>query len=246
MSTFNLLILLLFLLLFGARLFMYCVNIDMPRISGIMTLLLMLMLLSEIVLSVFEFPAAVIDGIVYISMGNKAIAIGCGVVILIVAVFIFIIIYPKIKWHKILSFSLLKYTILGFLLIAFTFYTELFNGSYSFRNMDEYNEFKQEFSQYDRHFWPTKFIREVEDDGRYILTKTSVYPWDVSISDGKQFAYKVITYYDESNLNSQPTLYYYPFTYNLYAGIDPRALEAPGTNHPSSGESKTVTDSDAN
>ena len=117
MSTFNLLIILLFILLFGARLFMYCVNIEMPRISAIITLLIMLMLTAEIVLAVFEFPAVVIDGIVYICMGNKAIAIGCGIVILIVFVFIFIIIYPRIKWKKILSFSTIKYAIIGFLLI---------------------------------------------------------------------------------------------------------------------------------
>ena len=201
MSTFNLLIILLFILLFGARLFMYCVNIEMPRISAIITLLIMLMLTAEIVLAVFEFPAVVIDGIVYICMGNKAIAIGCGIVILIVSIFIFIIVYPKIRWKRILSFSPLKYAILGLLLICSAIYTELFNGCYSFKSMDEYNDFKKEFSQYDNHFWPTKFIREIEDDGR----------------DN-----------DESNLSTQPVLFYYPFTYNTYAGIDPRPLLKPG------------------
>ncbi len=224
MSTFNLLIILLFILLFGARLFMYCVNIDMPLVSEIITLVMMLMLLSEFIIAVFEFPAVIIDGILYICMGNKAIAIGCGVVIFIVFVFIFIIIYPKINWKKILSFSPLKYAIIGLLLIFLTIYTELFNGSYSFKDLDEYNEFKQEFSQYDNHFWPTKFIRDTEDNGREFLNKTSVYPWDVSLSDGRQFAYKVITYFDESELSNKPTLYYYPFTYNTYAGIDPKPL----------------------
>ena len=224
MSTFNLLIILLFILLFGARLFMYCVNIEMPRVSGTVTLVMMLMLLSEVLIAIFEFPAALIDGIIFICMGNKAIAIGCCVVILIVLIFIFIIIFPKIKWYKILSFSPLKYAIIGLLLIFATIYTELFNGSYSFKDLDEYNQFKQEFSQYDNHFWPTKYIREVEDNGREILTKTSVYPWDVSISDGKQFAYKVVTYFDESEPSDTPVLYYYPFTYNTYAGVDPRPV----------------------
>lgn len=242
MSTFNLLIILFFMLLFGVRLFMYCVNIEMPRVSEMITLAVMLMLLSEIVLSLFEIPAAVIDGIVYICMGNKAIAIGCGIVILIVAIFIFIIIYPKIKWNKILSYSPLKLTVLGFLIILFTIYTELFNGSYSFKNLNEYNEFKHEFSQYDNHFWPTKFIREVDDDGREILTKTSVYPWDVTISDGKQFAYKVLTYYDESDVTRQPELYYYPFTYNSYAGIDPRPVLKEGT--ASANQTQNVSESD--
>ena len=203
MSTFNLLIILLFIMLFGARLFMYCVNIEMPRVSEIMTLGLMLMLVSEIILAIFEFPSLVIDGIIFVCMGNKAIAIGC-----------------EIKWHKLLSYSPLKYAIIGLLLIFATIYTELFNGSYSFKNMTEYNEFKNDFSQYDSHFWPTKYIREIEDNGNEILTKTSIYPWDVSISDGKQFAYKVTTfyYYDPHEL------YYYPFTYNTYAGIDPKPL----------------------
>ena len=207
---------------------MYCVNIEMPRISAIITLLIMLMLTAEIVLAVFEFPAVVIDGIVYICMGNKAIAIGCGIVILIVSIFIFIIVYPKIRWKRILSFSPLKYAILGLLLICSAIYTELFNGCYSFKSMDEYNDFKKEFSQYDNHFWPTKFIREIEDDGRDMVTKTTVFPWDVSTSDGEQFAYKVVTFYDESNLSTQPVLFYYPFTYNTYAGIDPRPLLKPG------------------
>ena len=235
MSTFNLLIILLFILLFGARLFMYCVNIEMPHISEFITLLLMLMLISEAILAVFEFPAVLIDGIVFVCMGNKAIAIGCGIVIFIVLVFIFIIIYPKIKWHKILSFSPFKYAVIGLILICLTIYTELFNGSYSFRDLDEYNEFKQEFSQYDNHFWPTKYIREIEDNGREILNKTSVYPWDVTISDGKQFAYKVVTYYDESELTKKPILYYYPFTYNTYAGIDPKPVMS----------TETVSESDA-
>lgn len=239
MSTFNLLIIMLFILLFGARLFMYCVNIEMPRVSEIMTLTLMLMLLSELVLAIFEFPAMIIDGIIYICMGNKAIAIGCGVVILIVFVFIFIIIYPKIKWKRILSFSPLKYAIIGFLLIIATFYTELFNGSYSFRDLSEFNEFKEEFSQYDNHFWPTKYIRDIEDNGSEILTKTSIYPWDVSISDGNQFAYKVVAfyYYDPHQM------YYYPFTYNTYAGVDPRRLLGPDMG--SSSDVNQVSDSDS-
>ena len=239
MSTFNLLIILLFILLFGARLFMYCVNIEMSLVSEIITLVLMLMLLSELILAIFEFPAIVIDGIIFICMGNKAIAIGCGIVILIVFIFIFIIFYPKINWHKILSFSPIKYAIIGLLLIVSTFYTELFNGSYSFRNLSEYNEFKTEFSQYDNHFWPTKYIRDIEDNGKEILTKTSIYPWDVSISDGKQFAYKVVTYYDDDH----QILYYYPFTYNTYAGVDPKPVLS--SDMVSASDLKQVSDSDS-
>lgn len=242
MSTFNLLIILLFILFFGVQLFMYCVNIELPVISCIITLAVMLMLTIEIILVIFEFPAIIIDGIVFISMGNKAIALGCGAVIFIVLLFVFVIIYPKIKWKKILSFSPLKYAIIGMLLICSLIYTELFNGCYSFKDFDEYKQFKQEFSQYDNHFWPTKYIREIDDNGREIVTKTSVYPWDVNISDGRQFAYKVVTYYDESNYSTQPMLYYIPFTYNTYAGIDARPLYAAGFTPPDTGD--TVSDSD--
>ena len=49
MSTFNLLIILLLILLFGIRFFMYCVDIEMPRISGIITLVILLMLFRRII-----------------------------------------------------------------------------------------------------------------------------------------------------------------------------------------------------
>jgi hypothetical protein len=243
MSTFNLLIILFLILLFGIRLFMYCVDIELPMVSEIITLILFLMLIAELILAIFEFPAIIIDGILLICMGNKVIAIGCGVVIAIVALFVFIIVYPKIKWKKILSFSLIKYAVIGFLLIGSVIYTELFNGSYSFRNMEEYNEFKQEFSVYDNHFWPTKFIRKIEDNGKEILTITFIYPWDVSLVGGKQFAYKVETYYDESDISSQPKLYYYPFTYYTYERTEkPRPID--GSDMDANNNEKTVTDSD--
>ena len=243
MSTFNLLVILFLILLFGIRLFMYCVDIDLPKVSAIITLVLILMLVSEVILAVFEFPAMIIDGIILICMGNKVIAIGCGVVIAIVALFVFIILYPKIHWKKVLSFSPIKYAVLGFLIIGTMIYTELFNGSYSFRDMSEYNEFKREFSAYDNHFWPTKFIREIEDNGREILTKTYIYPWDVSLVGGKQFAYKVETYYDESDISSEPKLYYYPFTYYTYDRTEkPRPID--GSDMDTENKTNTVTDSD--
>lgn len=243
MSTFNLLVILLFILLFGAAIFIYCVNIEWPVVSCGITLTILLLLIMEIIIALFEFPAAVIDGIIFISMGNEVIAIGCGIVIFIVLLFIFIIFYPKIKWGKMLAFSPLKYAIMGLLLIGALIYTELFNGSYSFRDLTEFNEFKQTFAPYDNHFWPTKFIREIDDNGREIITKTSVYPWDVNTSDGKQFAYKVVTYYNDADDSRQPMMYYYPFTYNTYAGIDAVPLLLPGAD--ADGFDEAVSDSDS-
>lgn len=235
MSTFSLLLLLLFLVIFGLRIFMYCVNMDMPRLSGFLTLMLLLLILAEIILATFEFPAIVIDGVVFISMGNEIIAVGCGIVTVIVLAFVFIMIYPRIPWIKVLSFSPIKFIILGAILLSLTVYTELFNGSYSFDSMDEYNSFKQSFSQYDVHFWPTKYIKRTEDNGREFTVTYSVYPWDVNLPDGKQFAYKVITFY--SSEEGQEGLYYYPFTFKLYAGVDPVSITQTDAN-------RAVSDSD--
>ena len=55
----------------------------------------------------------------------------------------------------------------------------------------------------------------------------------------KPFAYKVTTfyYYDPHEL------YYYPFTYNTYAGVDPRRLL--NANTVSESDLKQVSDSDS-
>lgn len=236
MSTFSLLLMLLFLILFGIQFFMYFVNIEMPRFSGFLTLLLILMVIVEILLAVFEWPAALIDLIVLICMGNKTIALFCAIVIFTVVLFFLVVFLPKLKWQKILRFTPMKYVLLGFVVIALAIYTELFNGSYSFHDMNEYRTFKQSFAKYDRHFWPTKFIKKTEDNGRRILTTYSVYPWDVEIDDGKQLAYKVITFYSTDD----DIFYYYPFTYDLYNGPTPLPVE----HETSSAASKTVSDSD--
>lgn len=224
-STFGILLLLLFLIIFGVQIFLYCVEIDMPKVSGFMTLLLFFMLITEIILAIFELPAMLIDGIVFISMGRKAVAIGCGIVIFIILTFIFIMIYPKINWQRIMSSNPIKYVVTGALIIILMVYTELFNGCYSFQSMSDYFEFKSEFSQYDNHFWPTKFIENTENKGQEVMTTYSIYPWDVEIPDGRQFAYKVITFYSSDEDGNNYRLYYYPFTYKLYAGVTALPIE---------------------
>lgn len=225
MSTFSLLLMLLFLIVFGIQFFMYFVNIEMPRFSGFLTLLLLLMLVMEVIITTFELPAKLIDGIVYITMGNRTIALCFGAVIFTVLLFIFVKIFPKIKWKKVLAFTPIKYVVLGGLVIALSIYTELFNGSYSFDSMEEYNDFKQNFAKYDIHFWPTKFIKRVEDNGQETMTTYSVYPWDVEITDGRQFVYKVVTFYAADGYGDSSAFYYYPFTYNLYAGVSSAPVE---------------------
>ena len=221
LSTFSLLLLLLFLIVFGWQFFMYCVNMEMPRLSRFLTLLLILMAVSEVLLATFELPATLIDLVILICMGNQTIALCCWVVIFTIILFFMVVFLPKLKWDRILRFHPIKYALLGTLIISLTVYTELFNGCYSFKDWQEYSSFKQSFAQYDRHFWPTKFIKKTQDNGRRILTTYSVYPWDVQIDDGRQFAYKVVTFYSTDD----DIFYYYPFTYNLYAGSDSLPVE---------------------
>ena len=243
MSTFSLMLMLLFLIVFGIQFFMYFVDMEMPRFSKFLTLLLILMLTAEIILAVFEWPAALIDLIVLICMGNKTIAMCCAAVIFTVTLFILVKILPKIKWSKVLVFTPIKYVVLGTLVIPLLIYTELFNGSYSFDSMEEYNDFKQSFAQYDRHFWPTKFVKHTEDNGRDFIVTYSIYPWDVEIPDGKQFAYKVITFY--STDEDKQILNYYPFTYKLYAGVDSLPIEHAAASSVSSSDMNDVSESDA-
>lgn len=234
---------LLFLIVFGIQFFMYFVDIEMPRFSAVLTLMLILMLIAETILAIFELPAKLIDGIVFISMGNRAIALCCGAVIFTVLLFILVLVLPKFKWKKILKFTTLKYVIMGAFVILLSIYTELFNGSYSFESMREYNTFKQDFAKYDRHFWPTKYIKTIEDNGQNTMTTYSIYPWDVEITDGRQFAYKVVTFYSADGYGDSDSFYYYPFTYNLYAGVSSKPVEY---EKQSAAPSKTVSGSDAN
>ena len=249
MSTFSLLLMLLFLIVFGVQFFMYFVNMEMPRFSRFLTLLLILMLIAEIIISSFELPAKLIDLIVLISMGNKTIVICCAAVIFTVLLFILVKLLPKFKWKKILKFTPVKYVIMGFLVIVLAIYTELFNGCYSFDSLNEYNDFKQNFAKYDRRFWPTKYIKSIEDNGQEKVTTYSIYPWDVEITDGRQFAYKVVTFYGVDSYGDSRYFYYYPFTYNLYAGVSSTPVEyekSEGTASPAVSQSDTGGDSKAN
>ncbi len=226
MSTFGILLMILFIIIFGVQIFLYCVDIDMPRLSGFMTLALYLILVAELILALFEFPAKLIDNIVYISMGYKAIAVGCGIVIFCVLTFIFIMLYPKINWQKRLTSSPVKYVVMGFIIVLLMVYTEIFNGFYSFNTMDAFFIFKSEFSQYDNNFWPTKYIQGSQNYQGKPITTYSVYPWDVDIPAGHQFAYKVTTFYKEDeNDGNKYKLFYFPFTYKLYAGVEPVAID---------------------
>lgn len=229
MSTFSLSLMLLFLIVFGIQFFMYFVNIEMPRFSGFLTLVLLLMLTAEVMIAVFELPAKLIDIIIYVSMGNRMITLCFGVAVSMVLLFIIVKIFLKIHWKNVLTFTPLKYVVLGGLVIMLSIYTELFNGSYSFDSMKEYNAFKQNFAKYDEHFWPTKYIKDTGQSSRRRQITYSIYPWDVEITDGRQFVYKVVTFYatddDEENNIKSGDFCYYPFTYHLYTGVSPMPVE---------------------
>lgn len=237
MSTFGILLMLLFIIIFGVQIFLYCVDIDMPRLSSAMTLIMYLMLITELIIALFEFPAKLIDGIVYISMGYKFVTVCCGVIIFIILTFIFIMLYPKINWQKLLTSNPVKYVITGFCIILLMIYTEIFNGCYSFRSLNDYFTFKNEFSQYDDHFWPTKYIEGSEDQGQETVTTYSIYPWDVSLPSGKQFVYKTVTFYATDEQDNEYKLFYYPFTYKVYAGVTAVPIDE-------GSEKKTVSASD--
>jgi hypothetical protein len=196
------------------------------------------MLIAEILLATFELPAGLIDLIVLISMGNRTIALCCGGVIFTVLLFLMVVFLPKLKWQRILAFSPMKYVVVGALVISLAIYTELFNGSYSFDSGEEYSSFKQSFAKYDRHFWPTKYIKGTKDRGQDTITVYSIYPWDVEITDGRQFVYKVITFYSDED----GAFCYYPFTYNLYMGVEPSRVEY---DKPAPVPAASVSDSDA-
>lgn len=225
MSTFGVLLMLLFIIIFGVQIFLYCVDIDMPRLSGCMTLALYLILIAELLMTIFELPATLIDGIVYISMGYKAIAVGCGIVIFCILTFVFVMLYPKINWQSVLASSPVKYVIMGAAIVLLMVYTEIFNGIYSFSSIDEYFTYKNEFSQYDNHFWPTKYIQGTQEYQGDEITTYSVYPWDVDIPSGHQFVYKVTTFYQEDEESGKRRLFYFPFTYRLFAGTEPVAID---------------------
>lgn len=225
MSTFGLIAIILFLLLTGGAVLMYFNDNQDLLISKLIMLLMVLLVLAEGVLAILEFPLYVVDGIIFISMGKEQLANIMLIIYVVIVGFILFFIIPKINWSSLLTASPVKLVVIGALLISLLAYTELFNGAYSFDSLDEYNDTKAVYSQYDEHFFPTKILKTSdEDEGHF-----SVYPFDATCASGKlDMVYRaevaLINPTDESGNPLGTEMYFYPFTYKAYEDTDPVAF----------------------
>lgn len=223
MSTFSLLVILIFMLSTGGLVaLMYGGNTDLA-LSKILMFVLQLLVAAEFVLAIYEYPCYVVDGIIYICMGEPTLAwIMLGIFGLII-VFVLAMILPRINWRKSLTVSPAKLIFTGLLLMMLLAYTELLNGVYSFESYEQFAETKARYEEYDDRLLPTKYIRhESEEHGEQI----ALYPFDVTTAAGEQpVIYKVETF-AVTNEDGSTELFYYPFTYRLYEGSDPVSFDA--------------------
>ena len=223
MSTFGLLVILIFMLATGGLVaLMYGGNTDLA-LSKILMFVLQLLIAAEFVLAIYEYPCYVVDGIIFVCMGEPTLAwIMLGIFGLII-LFVLAMILPRINWRKSLTVSPVKLIFTGLLLVMLLAYTELLNGVYSFDSYQQFQETKARYEEYDDRLLPTKYIRhESEEHGEQI----ALYPFDVTTAAGEQpVVYKAETFL-ALNEYGVPELYYYPFTYRLYEGADPVSFEA--------------------
>lgn len=219
MSVFGLLSMLFFLILTGGLVMLYFNHNEDIGMARVMMLMLYLLLTAEFFLAVAEFPLYVVDGIIFACMGVENLA---DVMLLLYAgivAFILIMTLPRIKWKKFLTATPAKLIVTGVLIIGCLMYTELFNGKYSFDDPSEYSVVREMYSEYDNHFFPTKFIETYDDETQE--RRISVYPFDaVSAAGQLDFIYRgeISFAVDESGATQ---IFFYPFTYKAYEGSDP-------------------------
>ena len=230
MSTFGLLVVLTFMLATGGLVaLMYGGNTDLA-LSKILMFILQLLISLEFVLALYEYPCYIVDGIIFICMGEPMLAwIMLGIMGLII-VFALAMILPRINWRKSLTASPGKLIFCGLLLMTLLAYTELFNGIYSFESYEQFREVRDRYEQYDNRFLPTKYILHSDElNGEEV----ALYPFDVTTAAGEQpMIYKGETFlkvYEDGSTE----LFYYPFTYRLYEGAEPVSFEAAPTPAPS-------------
>ncbi len=223
MSTFGLLTLLTFILATGGLVvLMYGGNTDLV-LSKILMFVLQLLIAAEVVLALYEYPCYVVDGIIFICMGEPMLAwIMLGIFGLIIF-FTLAMLLPRINWRKSLNVSPAKLIFTGLLLIVLMAYTELLNGIYTFDSYEQFVETKARYEEYDDRLLPTKYIRhESEENGEQI----ALYPFDVTTAAGPQpVIYKGETFMVADEYGGFE-LFYYPFTYRLYEGADPVSFDA--------------------
>lgn len=214
MSTFGLIVILVSILCMGGSIMLYYADSHRVKLARLLIFGLYLSIFLELILALFEFPALIFDGIIFISMGMENIANIMIIIVLIAIAFALFMIIPKINWRRFLRTTPVKLGVCAALLIALLIYTEAYNGKYSFENGEDFYSVKQMYEKYDKGFWPVKLIEtdNAEADGTKHI---SVYPFDATTANGKQpLAYKVTIF--RRFENGDYVLYYYPFTYKTY------------------------------
>ncbi len=226
MSTFGVLSILFFLVFMGGLVvFTYNGNDDLA-LSKVMLGGLYVIIAVEIGLTVCRFPCYLVDGIVFASMGYKWLAEIMFAIVGAILAFLLIFSMLKIKWKKLLNVSQTKLIVCGMLILSLFAYTELFNGAGTFDSYKEFKDTKTQYEKYDRHFWPTKYIKHYSALNEHDCV--SVYPFDVRTASGKQpFVYRVDVFFQEQEDGSVDFMYY-PFTWKAYEGSRPVAFTDPG------------------
>ena len=234
MSIFGLLSLLVFLMVLGGLIALYySSNLDLGLAKAVFVIQ-RLLVCSQVLIAIYEFPCYVVDGIVFISMGKEQLAQIMFAIAGLIVLFVTGLMLPKIKWKKHVTPTLPKIIALGAVFICIFAYNELFAGVYSFDSLAEYNETREQYEEYDDRFWPTKYIQHYSAlrDQECI----ALYPFDVTLADGTEVnIYKGETFRVE-NEDGTYELFYYPFTWKLYEGAE--AVSFGGASQP------VVSDSD--
>lgn len=214
MSILGLITILLFLAFMGGSVLLYYTDSTHVNIARACMLGLYILIFIQFAVAIFEWPAKVIDGILYISMGMETIGNVLLIVFAVAIAFVFLVILPRIKWKKFLRTTPVAMVICGVLLIGLLGYNEMFGGIYSFESHDDFYAIREQYEEYDRRFFPTKYIEvPADEDDEESFKTVAVYPFDVTEAAGNPettFAYKVRIYEQDG------ALYYYPFTYKTY------------------------------
>ncbi|MBE6754218.1 MAG: hypothetical protein E7559_07715 [Ruminococcaceae bacterium] len=218
MSTFGMLATVLFLTLMGGLvLFEYSGNSDLPVARWLLAGLYILVFVEFLILT-FEFPAYLIDGAIFASMGFKWLANVMFAILAAIFAFIIGMIVVRIKWRKFTSPTPAKLIVTGVLLIALLAGTELWNGAYSFDDMEEFNNVKKAMQPYDNHFFPTKYIKH--KSMMYEQECIAAYPFDMTTAAGKlPFAYKGDIFLVEDETGDSEW-FFYPFNWKRYEAVD--------------------------
>lgn len=222
MSLIGILSFVLFCSVMGGLVALYYNDKEKIGAAGLLVALLYLLVFIQLVFALFEFPAVLIDSVVFISMGHQWLAQVIFALILLIITFVFGVPLSKVRlasWKKFFSAHPAKLIVLGVLFMSLLCYTELFNGFYSFESLEAFSNAKDRYEEYDSGIWPTKYIYHYNEEEE--LEMIALYPFDVTTASGKQdFIYKGETFAAPDE-NGEEQLWFHPFTWKLYEGSEP-------------------------